>query len=102
MSKDRINDLITTPVINQVDVSPVLGCQDRYELADWTDPTSQPPALHLLTVLDHARYIRVLDSNKLHFEAFVDGAVLSLDKYVAFTIASSTGSERLTLCIFQV
>lgn len=52
MSPDRINDLLLTPILNQVDLNPVLGCQDRH--------------------------VRVLDVNKLHFEAFVDGAVQSM------------------------
>jgi len=57
MSKDRINDLLVLPIVNLVDKNPVLGCQDRY--------------------------LRVLDSNKLFMEAFVDGPILTLAPYMS-------------------
>eukprot|EP00802_Teleaulax_amphioxeia_P005221 Tamp_05225.p1 GENE.Tamp_05225~~Tamp_05225.p1 ORF type:complete len:853 (-),score=257.60 Tamp_05225:475-2967(-) len=52
MSRDRINDLLIQPVINKVDHNAILACQDRF--------------------------VRVLDVNKLHYESFVQGAVMSL------------------------
>jgi len=55
MAPDRINDLLLLPILNHVDPNPVLACQDRH--------------------------VRVLDINKLHFEAFVDGSVLSLCRF---------------------
>ena len=54
MSRDRVNDLLVEPIINFVDHNAVLACQDRY--------------------------VRVLDVNKLHYEAFVQGAVMSLSR----------------------
>ena len=54
MARDRINDLLIEPIINLVDHNAVLACQDRY--------------------------VRVLDVNKLHYEAFVQGAVMSLSR----------------------
>ena len=55
MARDRINDLLIEPIINRVDGNAILGCQDRY--------------------------VRVLDVNKLHYEAFVQGAVQSLSRF---------------------
>eukprot|EP00277_Geminigera_cryophila_P048116 CAMPEP_0173088656 /NCGR_PEP_ID=MMETSP1102-20130122/25151_1 /TAXON_ID=49646 /ORGANISM="Geminigera sp., Strain Caron Lab Isolate" /LENGTH=812 /DNA_ID=CAMNT_0013971775 /DNA_START=73 /DNA_END=2511 /DNA_ORIENTATION=+ len=52
MSRDRVNDLLMQPIINAVDQNAILACQDRY--------------------------VRVLNVNKLHYEAFVQGAVMSL------------------------
>jgi Bardet-Biedl syndrome 7 protein len=52
MSRDRINDLLIQPVINKVDQNAILACQDRF--------------------------VRVLDVNKLLYESFVQGAVMSL------------------------
>jgi hypothetical protein len=54
MARDRINDLLVEPVINMVDHNPILACQDRY--------------------------VRMLDVNKLHYETFVQGAVMSLSR----------------------
>lgn len=52
MSRDRINDLLIQPVMNKVDQNAILACQDRF--------------------------VRVLDVNKLHYESFIQGAVMSL------------------------
>jgi len=55
MSRDRINDMLVQPIINAVDHNTILACQDRY--------------------------VRVLNVNKLHYEAFVQGAVMSLSTF---------------------
>ena len=55
MAGDRINDLATEKISGAPKPDAVLGCQDRY--------------------------VRVLDVNKLHYEAFVQGAVQSLSRF---------------------
>jgi Bardet-Biedl syndrome 7 protein len=68
VSRDRINDLLVVPIFNMVDHNAILACQDRY--------------------------VRVLDVSKLHYEAFVEGAVTSLVAHKDSNASQILGQAR--------